>query len=55
MKAYDQHVTGFVVTSKTGLSALVYKSAVRWLTHDDMWWLMHESDKLATRKTEYKD
>lgn len=38
-------VSGFVVTSAaTGECAIIDKSAVRWLSKDELWWLMHESD-----------
>jgi hypothetical protein len=43
MKRDKMQVTGFVVTSPTGLIGIVDKSAVRWLTDKEMWWLMHDS------------
>jgi len=37
-------ISGFVVTNnKTGEIAIIDKSAVRWLSSDEMWWLMHDS------------
>ena len=43
MERDKMQVTGFVVTSPTGLIGIVDKSAVRWLTDKEMWWLMHDS------------
>lgn len=45
-------VTGFMLTCpKTGEVGIVDKSAVRWLSKEDWWWLMHvsESPLAATR------
>lgn len=36
-------ITGFVITDKNGRVAIIDKSACRWLTKEEMWWLMHES------------
>lgn len=40
-------VTGFVVTSKHGELGIIDKSAVRWLTQAEMWWLMHDSAQIG--------
>ena len=37
-------ITGFVLTQPSGGVGIVDKSAVRWLTKDDLWWLMHVSE-----------
>lgn len=36
-------ITGFVITDKNGHVAIIDKSACRWLTKEELWWLMHES------------
>ncbi len=36
-------ITGFILTSPTGLVGVVDKCAVRWLNDKEMWWLMHDS------------
>ena len=36
-------ITGFVVTDKWGGIGIIDKSAVRWLTNKEWWWLMHTS------------
>jgi len=40
-------VTGFVITNHLGGIGIVDKSAVRWLTGDEMWWLMHDSAQIG--------
>ena len=42
-------VSGFVVTLKGGNLCIVDKSACRWLTKEELWWLMHESDELPPK------
>lgn len=36
-------ITGFVITDKDGRVAIIDKSACRWLTKEELWWLMHDS------------
>lgn len=43
LKNDKSKITGFVLTSPTGLIGIVDKSAVRWLVDKEMWWLMHDS------------
>jgi hypothetical protein len=40
-------ITGFVVTDKYGGIGIIDKSAVRWLTGKEMWWLMHDSAQIG--------
>jgi hypothetical protein len=37
-------VTGFIITQPSGDVGIVDKSAVRWLSKAELWWLMHESE-----------
>lgn len=37
-------VTGFVLSCpRSGRRAIVERSAVRWLSAEEMWWIMHDS------------
>lgn len=36
-------ISGFVMTSPEGRTAIVDHACVRWLSRDEMWWLMHDS------------
>jgi hypothetical protein len=36
-------ITGFVLANSGGDRCIVEMSAVRWLSMDEMWWLMHDS------------
>jgi len=49
VKDRDYHITGYVLTSKSGKeSCVVDRAAVRWLTSVEWWELMHPaSDDLA--------
>ena len=40
-------ITGFVVTDQWGGIGIIDKSAVRWLTKREMWWLMHDSAQIG--------
>lgn len=37
-------ITGFVLCNESGDRCIVEKSAVRWLSPDEMWWLMQISE-----------
>jgi hypothetical protein len=43
IKRDGSQITGFVVTDKWGGIGIIDKSAVRWLTDKEWWWLMHTS------------
>lgn len=43
IKRDGSQITGFVVTGKYGNICIIDKSAVRWLSKDEHWWLMHDS------------
>lgn len=43
IKRDGSEVTGFVVTDKRGQIGVIDKSACRWLTFPEWWWVMHES------------
>lgn len=43
IKRDGSQITGFVVTDQWGGIGIIDKSAVRWLTNKEMWWLMHTS------------
>ena len=52
-------ITGFVLSSTDGSRCIIEKSAVRWISKEEMWWLMQISEKpipnagtLATRGLE---
>lgn len=36
-------ISGFVLTSPEGRTAIVDHACVRWLSKEEMWWLMHDS------------
>lgn len=41
IKRDESQITGFVVTDPWGSIGIIDKSAVRWLTKDEFWKLMH--------------
>ena len=47
IKRDGSQVTGFVVTDQWGGIGIIDKSAVRWLTNKEMWWLMHDSAQIG--------
>lgn len=49
MKRDGYNITGFVLCHPvTGNRCIVEMSACRWLTNDEMWWLMHISESPLT-------
>lgn len=47
IKRDGSQITGFVVTDQWGGIGIIDKSAVRWLTNKEMWWLMHDSAQIG--------
>jgi hypothetical protein len=47
IKRDGSQVTGFVITDQFGSVGIIDKSAVRWLSAKEMWWLIHESPELG--------
>lgn len=45
-------VTGAMLTLPDGSSAIIDKSAVRWLSKDEWWWLMHVSESPINDRTQ---
>ena len=53
MNRDQYHITGFVLCHPvSGARCIVEMSAVRWLTKEESWWLMHISKDLPTAKSE---
>ncbi len=47
MRRDGSRITGFILTGETDIIGIVDKSAVRWITRKEFWWLMHESGALG--------
>jgi hypothetical protein len=46
-KTPTAQITGFVLTDERGELGIVDKSACRWVSPPEMWWIMHESATLG--------